>query len=77
MTATITRSHRRLIPWAIVLVAAVPAAGCQRAERPITAADRKYCDQTARVTAAPGSAAYKDIYDACIRNLQHPERGGG
>ena len=77
MTPTITRSHRRLIPWAIVLVAAVPAAGCTRVEHPITAADRKYCDQTAGVGAAPGSARYKDIYDACILNLQHPERGGG
>jgi hypothetical protein len=77
MTPTITRSHRRLIPWAIVLVVAVPAAGCKRVERPITAADRTYCDQTARVSAARGTALYKDIYDACIRNLQHPERGGG
>ena len=56
MTPTITRSHRRLITWAIVLVAAVPAAGCKRVEHPITAADRKYCDQTAGVSAAPGSA---------------------
>jgi hypothetical protein len=77
MTRTITRSHRCLISWAIVLAAAVPAAGCKRVEHRISAADLKYCDQTARVGAAPGSARYKDIYDACIRNLQHPERGGG
>ena len=77
MTPTITRSHRRLIPWAIVLVVAVPAAGCKRAEHRVSAADPKLCDQTARVSAAPGSARYKDIYDACIPNLPHPERGGG
>jgi hypothetical protein len=77
MTRTITRSHRCLLPWAIVLVAAVPAAGCKRVEHRISAADRKLCDQTALVAAAPGSARYKDIYDACILNLQHPERGGG
>jgi hypothetical protein len=30
-----------------------------------------------RRVAPPASARYKDIYDDCIRDLEHPERGGG
>ena len=61
----------------VVLVAAVLATGCGYHERQITAADRKLCNDIARGIAAPGSESYKGIYDACLHNLQHPERGGG
>jgi hypothetical protein len=58
-------------------VAAVLAAGCGYHERQISTADGKLCDGTAGGIAPRGSERYQGIYDACIRNLQHPERGGG
>ena len=61
----------------VVLVAAVLTAGCGYHERQISTADRKLCDHTASGIAPRGSESYKGIYDACLRNLQHPERGGG
>jgi hypothetical protein len=70
------RRRRRLLTTA-VLAGALLAAGCGYREHEVTAADRKLCDQTARQSARPGTEPYKGIYDACIRNLQHPERGGG
>ena len=75
MTAGYAREVRPL--GRVVLVGAVLATGCGYHERQITAADRKLCDVTARGIAPRGSESYKGIYDACIRNLQHPERGGG
>jgi hypothetical protein len=82
MTREPPRSHRWRRPrrplTAVVLAGALVAAGCGYREHEGTAADRKLCDQIARQAAAsPGSERYEGIYDACIRNLQHPERGGG
>jgi hypothetical protein len=61
----------------VVLLAAALVAGCGYHEHVLSAADRKLCNDTARGIAAPGSQRYKEIYDACLHNLQHPERGGG
>ena len=81
MTREPPRSHRwrrrRRPLTAVVLAGALLAAGCGYREREVSAADRKLCDEITRQAAGPGTERYKGIYDACIRNLQHPERGGG
>ena len=64
-------------PGRVVLVVAALVAGCGYHEHVLSAADRKLCNDIARGIAAPGSERYKGIYDACLHNLQHPERGGG
>ena len=60
-----------------VVVAALLATGCGYRERTVSAADRRLCRGEARAVAAAGSPKYKDFFDACVHNLQHPERGGG
>ena len=70
------RRRRRPLTAAVRAGALLPAGGGDR-EHDITAADRPQCDQSARQSASPATEPYKGIYDACIRNLQHPERGGG
>ena len=60
-----------------VVAAALLATGCGSRERTVSAADRKMCERQARAYAAAGSPQYKDYVDACVHNLQHPERGGG
>ena len=60
-----------------VLVAALLATGCAHRDRALSPADRKVCETVARKVGAPGSGGYKGVYDQCIRNVLHPERGGG
>jgi hypothetical protein len=60
-----------------VLVAAALATGCGHGGHVVSAADRKLCEAPAAQAGAPGSAPYKGVYDECVHNLRHPERGGG
>ena len=60
-----------------VVAAALLAHRLRVSRAQVSAADRRMCDRQARAFAAAGSPQYKDYVDACVHNLQHPERGGG
>jgi hypothetical protein len=79
MTRERPGSHRRRRTFAaaVVVLAATLAAGCGHHGHPVSAAERRLCDQVAGRVGSPGSARYKSIHDDCIQNLEHPERGGG
>jgi hypothetical protein len=79
MTRKLPASHRRRVRplGAVVVLAAVLVAGCGHPGHPVSAADRRLCDQIARRVGSPSSARYKAIHGDCIQNLEHPERGGG
>jgi hypothetical protein len=59
------------------VVVTLIAVGCGDGERTLTPSDRAACERVARQAGASGSPAFKGALDDCLRNVLHPERGGG
>ena len=43
----------------------------------VTAAAQAIVFVASGSVAAPGTERYRGVFDDCVHNLQHPERGGG
>jgi hypothetical protein len=60
-----------------LLAAALLAGGCGHPERKLTDSERRACAAFAARAGAPESKAYGGVFDECVHNTLHPERGGG
>jgi hypothetical protein len=62
---------------ALVLAAALAAAGCGHGKRVLTPEEREACaTYSARVT-DPGTEDYRELVRQCLRNFLRPAGGGG